>query len=227
MDFSTDTDADLLGYMGMGEPEHARAAWGEFYTRNVEYLYALTCRCYGEQLGGEQGAEDLVADTFQKVFHWAGKHATEAGALDGFQGGSPEHVRRRVRGWLGKIAENHFKELLRGTEREPGELEAPENHSSPEPLQEATPEAKERLARLEASLQGLSSEDQEALRVCQPWYDDDTGTYTFGPGEAEELASSLGITVDTLRQRRYRARKRLEKAMQPESSAPARTGGRR
>jgi len=62
-----ETDADLLVYMAMADedPDSARAAWEAFYLRHVEYLYRVCLRAYGDVLGGEAGAADIVAETLR------------------------------------------------------------------------------------------------------------------------------------------------------------------
>ena len=81
LDFGGETDADLMAYMAMADqdPSAARDAWGEFYRRHVQYLYAMCDRAYGEVLGGEAGAGDIVAETFRRAFRAAGRF--DAGAM--------------------------------------------------------------------------------------------------------------------------------------------------
>ena len=227
MDFTTDTDADLLGYMAMqaDEPEYARAAWGEFYRRHREYLFGLTSRCYGSQLGGDEGAADLVQEAFRKVYDWAGRHGEERGSLDGFRGSSPEDVRAKVRLWLGRVAENRFKDLLRRRARQQ-EVELLADVAEKPSAQEMQP-GSEVLGRVGEAFATLRPQDQEALRVSLPWYDARTQTFAFPPGEAEAVAATLGITVDALRQRRHRALQRLKDAMVSQPSVPARAGSQR
>jgi DNA-directed RNA polymerase specialized sigma24 family protein len=233
MDFVKDTDADLLCYMTMqaDDPATARAAWGEFFIRNRVYLFNIVRRQYGRRLGGDEGAEDLVAEVFHKVFRWAGRHGGKVGALDRFwvDGGAESEkfalVQRRVRLWLGRMAVNRFKDALRA-EDPATELELIVDGDGIRPFTSTALTAPETLAKLEAAIATLNPKDEEVLRVSLNWYDPEAGAFFFRPGEAEALARSLGLEVDALRQRRHRALKRLKEAISTESSTPASAEGR-
>lgn len=220
MSFENDSDADLLGYMAEQATAAAFAmeAFGEFYARHREFLFGVIYRAYSTHLGGEEGAADLVQRTFEKAYRWAGKHAGDPKALAGLQGETREKTRRRVRAWLVTVAENLFKDALRAKKRS-GVVELTDDLLATLPAAELEQDvdlaglplgAREALAE---QLADLKSEDRELITMCLPWYDPKTNTFAFAPGEAEKLAASLGIEVDALRQRRYRAMKRLKQAV--------------
>src|SRR5437762_3591929 len=93
------SEAELLGLMAsQGDGgELARAAWGELYVRHRRYLYVVLSRSYGSFLG-EDGTVDLVADTFQRAFEWAGRQKSGDEVRAQFTGESPDSTRRRVLG---------------------------------------------------------------------------------------------------------------------------------
>lgn len=225
MDFTTDNDADLLAYMAEDEADVSMAAWGEFFTRHREYLFGIVRKRYGQAVGGEQGAEDIVIETFQAAHAWAVRHATSGDVLDGFRAPTAEESRRRVRGWLGTIAENIFKDIHERNERESSELvrladDARDTHAAPPP-------DPERLRSVRIALDTLRPEDRDVLFLSLPWYDFETETFNLGRGEAQQLANELGITVDAFRQRRHRALERLKKAMVGEPKAAHPQGARK
>lgn len=220
MSFDKDPDADLLGYMAEQTRDAAFAmeAFGEFYARHCAYLFGVVNRAYGRKLGGEGGAADLVQRTFERAYRWAGKHAGDSKALARLKGPTPEDARLRTRAWLGKIAENLFKDALRATKRSPvveltDELLATVPSAEPDEdvdLSGLPPGARAVLAE---ELAALKPDDLEIITMSLPWYDPKSRQFALAPGEAEKLATSLGIEVDALRQRRYRAMKRLKDAV--------------
>lgn len=220
MTFDKDTDADLLGYMAeqASDPAFAMEAFGEFYARNREFLFGVVNRAYGRLLGGEQGSADLVMRVFEKAYRWAGKHAGGAKALAGLKGPTPEDSKLRVRAWLGKIAENFFKDSLRKRKRSPvveltDDLLATVPRAEPDPDVDFSGLPLGARAALAEELAALKPEDRQIITMSLPWYDPATDMFAFAPGEAEELAVSLGLEVDALRQRRYRAMNRLKQAV--------------
>ena len=107
-------DADLLAYMAMAgdDPAGARAAWEAFYRRHADYLYAVCLRAYGPLLGGDAGAADLVADTFQRAYQ-------RAVTFDPVGIDDPERLRLRTRAWLSRIAQRLAQTALRSRGRMP------------------------------------------------------------------------------------------------------------
>jgi DNA-directed RNA polymerase specialized sigma24 family protein len=169
-------------------------------------------------LGGEEGAADLVQRTFERAYQWAGKHAGDSKALAKLKGPTPDDARLRIRAWLGKIAENLFKDALRAAKRSPiveltDELFATVPSAEPDEdidLSDLPPGARVVLAE---ELAALKPQDLEIITMSLPWYDPKSRQFALAPGEAEKLAASLGIEVDALRQRRHRAMKGLTDAV--------------
>ncbi len=108
IDFTGETDADLLGYMGMRECEpEARDAFAEFYCRHAEWLYNFLCRPRTLQLsGGEEGVKDVLQATFLRAYD--GAHTFDPGG-----NATQDSSRRRARAWLGGIANNVIHDILR------------------------------------------------------------------------------------------------------------------
>jgi DNA-directed RNA polymerase specialized sigma24 family protein len=214
MDFSKDDDAQLLGYMAdaEAEPEFAEAALGELLRRNAGYLYGVALRAYGRQVGGAAGVEALVNETFWKASRWAVRNAARPQAMKRFAGADADEVQRKVRLWLGRIVRNCFRDQLRGSE--PADLLEDLDALSAPASSDGSPSLDgPLLERVRAAVEGLKAEDQEAIWVSLPFLDLETGQFAFPPGASEEVAKQLGIGVDTLRQRRHRARKRLRAAL--------------
>lgn len=106
-DFHAEGDEDLLAWMSMRdeEPELAQAGCDEFYQRHLNYVYTVVRRAF-QTLVGEAAVDDLVSDTFGRVFERAGTY-TPCGAPDA------NGKRQNVLAWVGKIALNVGADYLR------------------------------------------------------------------------------------------------------------------
>jgi RNA polymerase sigma factor (sigma-70 family) len=197
-----ETDADLLLYMSMSaeEPSAARAAWEEFYRRHAEYLHAVCLRAYGPSLGGEAGAADLVADTFQRAYEHAGTF--DAGGLS-----DRERLRRRTRAWLGRIAQRLAMSVFRGRSRLPAGTIAPEQwcRIAREPAGEESATDGARLAAVRQAVEGLTQKEQTVIRVTFQWYEAGAENQRLPDDVCADLAETLQTTPENLRQIRRRA----------------------
>jgi len=200
-----ETDADLLVYMTMGrdDPAAASAAWEAFYRRHVRYLYAVCLRAYGGMLGGPDAAGDLVAETFRRAYEHAGTF--DAGGI-----ADADRLRRRVRAWLGRIAQRLFQSALRGGRRLPTvrlaqekwqDVAAPPAPSGGDP---------QRVAQVREALGSLSPREQMVIRVTFQWYQADRAHQRLPNDVAADLAAALHTTPENLRQIRRRALKKIK-----------------
>lgn len=228
MNLATVNEAQLLARMVRREDrgEQARAAWAELYVRHRRYLYTVVSRSYRPFLG-EEGIADLVVDTFRRAYEWAGRQKNSDEVAAQFSGRDPDSTRRKVLGWLGAIAERLFKDRFAEHATEAAdftEFLEDRKHAQAQ-VDERTGTI--RIARLESLLATLSAADADALRLSLPWYDIDSRSFAVPRGEAARLAALLGITPDTLRQRRHRAIKKLEEQLQNSGTVEWTQGGAR
>ena len=212
MDVTSADEAELLAAMtvraaNVGE---ARDAWGELFERHRRYVFVVVSRAYGSFLG-EDGTVDLVCDTFRRAFEWAGRQENSDEVRAQFTGKDPDSTRRRVLGWLGAIAKQLFRDRYR--EESASKDEAAQFFDQWRSAQEHPAETGDsiQVAHIETALSSLGAAEAEALRVSLPWYDPESRTFNVPRGEAARLAAELQTTPDTLRQRRHRAIKRIEK----------------
>lgn len=109
IDFSSDTDVDLLGYMALAEDDQqaGQEAFGEFYRRHRDWLAKmLSLSEVGRLVGGHREIGDVVSETFRRAYEGARTFvADESCAKDGGC--------RRARAWIGKIANNVVYDDLR------------------------------------------------------------------------------------------------------------------
>lgn len=219
----TASEADLLAIMAGQRQDLARArtAWGELFERHRRYLYAVVSRSYGTFLG-EDGTVDLVCDTFQRAYEWAGRQPSSEEVRSRFGAGDPDSTRRRVLGWLGAIARQLFKDKFREAAEARDELS--EFLDSWRSGQEHPSETASSMliGELERALDELSPAEAEALRASLPWYDVESRSFAVPRGEAARLAAALKTTPEALRQRRHRALERIEHHLEECGYAPAR-----
>ena len=226
MNLETTSEAELVGLMAdqVRHPDSARSAWEELYRRHVRYVFSVLARTYGTVLRDEC-LPDLVTDTFRRAYEWSGRQASPSAARERFRGETAEATRRRVLAWLGVIAERLLQDWLRQSNSEPAEFACDVDdrleHRSPDEARPASPA----LHSLRAALSALSPDEAAALRVCLPWYDVETRSFALPRGEAARIADSLGVKPDTLRQRRYRALKRIAGSLSRSELSPGQGTG--
>lgn len=209
------SEADLLCDMAgqAARPAQARAAWEQLYLRHHRYVFVVTHRAYGSFLG-EDGTADLVVDTFRKAFEWAGRQDVPEELRARFTGESPDETRRRVLGWLGAIAQRSFQDRFREEARRGEEFqEFAEQWAGEQPLQ-AADEDPRATSLVRAALAALTPDEAEALRVSLPWYHAESQSFAVPRGEAARVAALLGASPEALRQRRYRAIRKLERSLE-------------
>jgi len=200
------TDADLLETMSLAEadPAEARVAWEVFYRRHVTYLYAVSLRAYGDLLGGEAGAADLVADTFRRAYE-------HAGTFDAAGMAEADGLRRRVRGWLGRIAQRLMLSALRQRGRLGGRFLSPEHWANvPERRPPADEADRVRIGAVRQALGRLNEAEQLVLRTTFQWYQVGRSHQRLPNDVAADLAATLATTPENLRQIRRRALRKVE-----------------
>jgi RNA polymerase sigma factor (sigma-70 family) len=192
-DFIKDTDADLLTLISWREEdeEGARRAWGEFYTRHFNFLSAVCLKSYGNRLGAD-GVQDLVNDTFLRVFtHGAHNFRTDQPEAD--------YVRKLVRVWLCKIANSLFLMELRGRKRLPEVVFEESEHAAIE----FTPLSLERetqCERVRELLAQLPEREYDVLMARLSNYHRNEGKQQFDPEVLSDLAERWQVTKDNVRQ---------------------------
>ena len=158
-------------------------SWEEVARDHGRFLYNVAYRL----TGNDDDARDLVQESLLRVRR----------GLETYQPGSLE-------GWLARIVTNVFLDEVRRKRRRP-EQALPENPDLVLPATAAADEA--------AVAAGLSDEIQQALASLPddfrvPVVMRDVADQTY-----EEIASSLGVPVGTVRSRLHRGRRMLRAAL--------------
>lgn len=205
-DFENESDADLLTLISwrQDDGEAARAAWREFYNRYFKLLAHICMKRYERQIG-QQGVNDLVNDTFLRVFD---------GGADTFKTDEtdPQKLRHHVGAWLGAIALNIFRARRRGEKRLPMvQLEDFEF-----PVEESTPlseERSEQCERLKDVMESLQPRERDILLARFANYHRSKGKQQFEPHVLERLAMDWKITKDNVRQIYSRTMRKIKEQL--------------
>jgi RNA polymerase sigma factor (sigma-70 family) len=198
--FSGDNDEDLLVYMSLrGEdPAAAEEAWAEFYNRHIGYVFAQCKRAYVTALG-DLGVRDLTQDTFVRAYEKAGAFQTR---------GSTDHeaIRRRVRGWLGKIANRLFLDAFRApVECGLDEATSPSGESTVADVDCNDGRVSLRTKLIRKALATLTERERHVLRVTADWHRCDRMHQRVSKADMKVLADQLQTTAVNIRQIRKRA----------------------
>ena len=200
-EFAEEADRDLLLYMALADedPLAARAAWGEFYQRHVDYVYAVSMRAFGAVLDGPVGVSDLLAETFRRAYEKA--HLFDDGGID-----DVDRARRRTRAWLGRIAHRLALTMLRGRRKVPTLLlEQDQWQGVSGVLGDKLPSNSPCEKTVRAAIATLNAKEQAVIRVTFQWYQVGRDHQRLPNDVAGDLARTLRTTPENLRQIRRRA----------------------
>jgi RNA polymerase sigma factor (sigma-70 family) len=200
-DAAEPSDAALLARVASPSLDHdaKNRAEAMFYARHVRYLYGVLQRQQSKLLSlAGVSAEDLVQETFQRAFERA--HTFKDDGIE-----DPEHLRRRTRAWLGRVAQNlladHF-ERFREVSASPYL-----DRVSCDAIDEA-PRASRELDLVTEGLDTLSEREQDVLRVTALYQR--AGEHQRLPNAVSaELAARWDTTNENIRAIRSRALRKL------------------
>ena len=207
IDFSGDSDVDLLAYMGMRDedPGAARDAFAEFYQRHALWLYKSMRGKFMKQLpDGEDGVKDLVQETFQKAY--LGAHTFDAGSQS-----NAGAICGRVRAWLGAIGNNIRYDLFRLPDGLDGAIELSDllYKSVVEPSSELSPEAE----FLRGVLDALSDRERDIV-LENAFHMTFHGKHQRLPNEVSAaLVRRWNTTPENIRAIRSRTYKKIKEAL--------------
>jgi RNA polymerase sigma factor (sigma-70 family) len=204
IDLRQESDEDLLVYMTMRNDDLsvANSALSEFYERHKGYLYRV-CRRLTTGVLDESGAADLVQDTFIRAYERASTFDSEGIT-------NPDRLQRRVKAWLGRIALNIFRDMLRGRAGI-REVSLDDEEISKEPEQTALPSTISSDRRLlDEAIDSLSEKEQRVLRTTFQYFQPGKKNQRLPNDVAEDLAKSLTTTSDNIRQIRRRALRKIK-----------------
>lgn len=203
-------DEDLLAWMATRDDEEsaarAQAAFAAFYQRYEAYVYD---RCRGRFYGliDEDATEDLVGDTFLRVYEKADKFRPS-------ESSDPDERRRRVKAWLVTIAArilyssfraNKGATLVQLTDEEWAQLD--EDTCGGVSAELEPPE--HRLVR--EAFEQLNEKQKLVVETTMDNYKVDPGRklQKLSNEDSKALIEALGTTSEDVRQTRRRAYRQM------------------
>lgn len=203
------SEAELLCAVAEGG-DGKTAAQAEFYSRHVHYLYAVLVK-QRHRLRRVVGisAEDLVQDTFHRAFSRA--HTFSADGID-----DTDHLRRRTRAWLGRIAQNLLVDAVRQSSEIADTAALERLQDEPPPSSRPPPDSARPLAELSPSermaraFQRLSEREQDVLRISALYYRAGDDHQRLPNDVSQELAKRWQTSNENIRAIRSRALKKLK-----------------
>jgi RNA polymerase sigma factor (sigma-70 family) len=209
--FSAENDEDLLTYMSMGEddPLGAEEAFAEFYHRHVGYVYHICKNFFGNRLGTEEDAKDLVQGIFLRVFEKAGTYKPGVS--------HQKDPARRVRAWMGTIAKRIFLSQVEDSQMQPDLLEDLDEKDltsvfQPEPDCDGSLPSP-RIQRLIQVLAQLPEREVDVLRVWAMYYKPGEKHQRLPDEVSQRLAEKWNTTPENIRQIRKRACDQIREIM--------------
>jgi RNA polymerase sigma factor (sigma-70 family) len=206
----SETDESLVTYMGFldEEPETAEAAAGELFRRHSR---KMTAWCIKSFLLYRQNHEELVQFTFAKAMKGAKAFIPRLA-----QHSDAAEKTKHIKCWLYRILRRtcidaHRSEFLERTERADIDVDKVEVILDPPDAEatEAPPSRRVELVRQFAA--ELEEPDRAILYNAQQYCDAATGETVMPESVLEELCAELGLNQISLRTRRHRLLKRLER----------------
>lgn len=213
----TESDEDLLVFMGWrGEhPEIAKAACAEFYARHLNYVYCVVRRSFGAVLR-DHGVEDMVMDTFARVYERALTYAP-CGS------GDRDVQRRNALAWVGKIAINACADYFRQPDTQLYLVDELDDRAQPLSLDEQPfGEPSGELALIQKAMETLSERERAIVRVTTAYWDFDRQHQRLPNQVVAELARSFDTTAENIRKIRERALKKIKQYYETARGALAR-----
>lgn len=219
LDVSQESEEDLLVFISWraDQPDVANAACGEFYQRHLKYVFAVITRAFGKELG-QQGVEDMVSETFIRVFDRAGTYQ-----VCGEKG--PDRQRRNVRAWMGTVAMNVCRDHFRSPDTQLTLVDDWQgDHEAHRQQQEAHPVPPSADLRcVHEAMKQLNAREESVVSVTMAYWKLDSRHQRLPNDVANELARSLDTSSENIRKIRERAMKKLRESI--EACRKARRGG--
>lgn len=187
----------------------AREAFGAFFERHAGWLQALVkARQLGRIVDWDEGVKDVVQITFKRAFRGASGFE-----LDRLAGCDSERARRRVRAWLGGIANRVVVDLLRA-QAPLLELDEERDADPETPLDVLLGPDEEGplIQALKAELEKLPPREREILAV-DVQHKLGAGGQHLPAGVARALAEKWNTTPENIRQIRRRTLQKLKEAL--------------
>ena len=210
--FSTFAETDLFEWMAEAEkcPDEARAAFGEFYQRHAEYLFGVCSKKYPNL------AEDIVSEAFLRAYQKAAKFDVKR------LSGDAQTDRRKVRAWLGRVAQRVASNIFAAREEDPVTnsctTSLPDDWG-PDCEADDEPGNDERIAQVQAVVNALPEREREIAWVMAHSWRPGEKANRWSREDLAAIAERFNETPENIRQIKSRLLKTLRKLLAPVDGA--------
>lgn len=197
--------ADLFLSMALKEDDRqgAEKAFADFYNRYKNYLYTVVRNaCKSWEMYGDELIQGVHQNTFLTVYE-------KAESFFRIEEVPIERQEKRMKSWLGKIAEREMYKLLRELKDEKEKIDYHDDLTFLENSdEEIKPQKSEEFLLAERALQTLSERDRNIL-VTYLMFED--GSKKLPSNEIQRLADMWDVLPDNMRQIKKRSLAKAEK----------------
>lgn len=201
--------ADLFLSMAMKDDDRpgAEKAFAEFYNRYKNYLYTVTLNaCRSWEMYGDELVQSVHQNTFQTVYEKAEDFLQ-------IEEVSNERQEKRMKSWLGKIAEREMFKLLRELKDQKENIVYQDDLTPFENSVEETESQKSNDFLLaEKALNSLKERDRNIL-VTYLMFEE--GDKKLPSSEIQRLAEMWDVLPDNMRQIKKRSLAKMETLLKP------------
>ncbi len=197
--------ADLFLSMALKEDnrQEAEKAFAEFYNRYKSYLYTVVRNaCKSWVIYGDELIEEVHRNTFLTVYEKA-----ESFLL--IEDAPFERQEKRMKSWLGKIAQREMFKLIRELKEDKEKIEYHNDLTFLENSdEEIKPKKSEDFLLAEKALQTLSERDRNILVTYRM---NEDGNKNLPSNEIQKLADIWDVLPDNMRQIKKRSFAKVKK----------------
>lgn len=209
IDLNQEDDETLILYISDREENEriADEAFKEFYQRYSHTLWEICSKICSRLVEGK-GAEDLMSQVFRKVYYNAASFNSGGCTTE-------TAIRKRIKGWLFKIAQNQFRDWIKTDKKKKVDSYSPEEFKNY--LDDLGGNQEEIIKRSEESIvfeevwDTMSEREQDVLRLSYLYYDVAEDNHRMPSDKVEELAEFHNVTKVYIRKIRQRALEKLKK----------------
>jgi RNA polymerase sigma factor (sigma-70 family) len=202
---------DLLVIIAMqeDEPQAAQQAFNEFHRRFKDYVWKVAVSLARDihDPNQEEITRDIFNDTFLDVFQNYAKESY-------FDPARCTDIEKGIKAWLSGIARNHFRRMIEAVQKASrmSYLDAfPERpFFDPDDTDKGEMADPPSMIALKRALQTLSDRDQEILLIAVQFEEEGR----LPKAMKQTLCEKYGLSPDSLRQVKKRAKEKIEKYMQ-------------
>lgn len=202
-----ETDEDLLVIISMkDDPESSAKAFAEFHSRFKRFIYGMSIKITSNLPNSGELRDAVYQNTLINVHSYSGSFSAE-GEIE------KENVRRRIHGWLVKIAKNELLAMLRDQQPviDPEELNKNYDKGVNPNEEKQNPQPSYNEDMVAEALKLLKDRDQHVFMTYWLYYEPGKSDQSknLPRNVLDELATKYETTSENIRQIISRGKKKV------------------